>query len=225
MYPEDRVLVGVIKAKRDLKFARDEHWYRIPQEQMPRGVYAEYIAFFLSGKVFKEQSGTIPYYARRQGVELARRRDLVPKQPNHKRADKVYYKVSLGELQGKVPPVTNPTNRPISFIRTTWDRFVNAREIKDLYSDADHFVDRIYHALKSPQMRIERFWEADQRVTGYAPQLRIICQQGEVVASTEASDGAIYLDAGKDDDELLAHIRAEIARHDGPYMVRMPLDE
>lgn len=219
MYPEDRVLVGVIKTKRDLTFAREQHWYRIPQEQMTRGIYAEYIAFFLSGTVFKEQSGSIAYYARRGGVELARRRDLIPTQPNHKRADNVYYKVGLEEFQVKTPPITNPTHRSISFIHTTWDRFVNAREIADLYSTADYFVDRIYHALKSPQIRIQRFWEANQKTTGYAPQLRILCQKGEVIASTDKDDGNIYLDINKGEDEILAEIKAAIASKDGPVMM------
>ncbi len=222
MYPEDRVLIGVINTKRDLKFARESHWYRIPQVRLPRGIYAEYVAFFLSGKVFGEQSGTIPYYARRRGVELAHRHELIPTQPGHKRANNVYYKVGLEPLQAKQPPITNPTRRTVAFIHTTWDRFVGAAVISDLYSQADYFVDRIYHALRSPNVRIERFWEADQYPTGYAPQLRIICQRGKVVASTDASDGGIYLDASKNDDELLAEVRAEIARHDGPYIMRIP---
>ena len=36
MYPEDRVLVGVIRRQRDLRLARDEGWYRIPLAHWPR---------------------------------------------------------------------------------------------------------------------------------------------------------------------------------------------
>ena len=32
MLPEDSVLVGVINRKRDLVYALDQHWYRIPQD-------------------------------------------------------------------------------------------------------------------------------------------------------------------------------------------------
>ena len=77
MYPEDRVLVAVINRARDLDCARHEHWYRVPYLQAPTGIYAEYVAFFLS-RAFKEQNGGIHYYARRTGVELVRRRDLLP---------------------------------------------------------------------------------------------------------------------------------------------------
>ncbi|MBN8639587.1 MAG: hypothetical protein J0M07_29995, partial [Anaerolineae bacterium] len=68
--------MGVIQTKRDLAFARDDHWYRIPQAQMPRGVTTEYLAFFLSGKVFGEKSKAIQYYAPMRGLELVYRKDL-----------------------------------------------------------------------------------------------------------------------------------------------------
>lgn len=76
MYPEDRVLVGVVNTKRDFAFARDDHWYRIPQQRMPNGVHVEYIALFFSGAVFKEKSGGVHYFAQKRGVELAYRHQL-----------------------------------------------------------------------------------------------------------------------------------------------------
>lgn len=149
MYPDDRVLVGVIRRKRDLQIVQQQRWYRIPQAQMRHGVYAEYIAFFLSGGVAgKGQPGGIYYYAARTGLELAYRRDLLPDEADHRRSDEVYYKVQLGELQAKDPPVLNPTGRTITFIHTTWDRFSSATTISDLYSRADEYVDRARHVLR-----------------------------------------------------------------------------
>jgi hypothetical protein len=224
MYPEDRVLVGVINTKRDLGFALNDGWYRIPQSQMPKGVYQEYIALFLSGKVFKSQSGTIAYYARRGGVELARRRDLIPKQADHARADRMYYRVAVEDVQPKVPPIRNESKRSISFIHTTWDRFVKATTIRELYSTADYYVDRIYHALKNPRVRIQRFWEADQRETGYAAGIRVLCQNGDVYASTDSDSDGMFLDVRLDEDVMITKIRAEIAKIDGPVMGPLGLD-
>ena len=147
MYPEDRVLVGVINRKRDFEYARRDHWYRIPLERMPYGVDAEYTAFFFS-RAFQERNGSIHFYAELRGLELAYRRDLLPDETDHPRADGVYYKLQLGELIEKHPPVLNPTRRVISFIYTTWDRFASVGTIGDLYSNADYFVDRIYYALR-----------------------------------------------------------------------------
>lgn len=225
MFPDDRVLVAVINRKRDFDIARDAHWYRVPQARMKRGINAEYLAFFLSGKVFKERSGGIHYYAERRGLELAYRRDLLPKEVNRPRGGDVYYKIQLGDLVEKAPPVVNPTRRPISFIYTTWDRFVHAQEIADLYSEADYFVDRIYHALRNYGVQADRFWEAESRETGLASQLRILCEKGTVVASTEEADDAIFLDEGDEEDAILAAIREEIARHGGPVMISIPVED
>jgi hypothetical protein len=224
MYPDDRVLVGVIKRKRDLTTLQQEGWYRIPQARLKRGVHAEYVAFFLSGRVFKERSGGIHYYARRTGLELAYRRDLLPDEAEHPRAADVYYKVQIRELVPKDPPVLNPGRRTVSFIYTTWDRFVQARRIEDLYSRADYFVDRVYHALRSKGYRPERFWETERRSTGHGPGVRVLCEKGPVVALTDASADAFYLDDAQETDAILAEIIAEIAKQGGPLLINVPLD-
>ncbi len=222
MFPEDRVLVGVINRKRDLDYARSEGWYRIPQAQMPRGVNAEYMAFFLS-RAFKERNGQIAYFATRRGLELVYRKDLLPNEANHPRANDVYYKVQLGELEAKTPPILNPTRRSIGFIYTTWDRFVRAQQVSDLYSKADYFVDRIYHALRNRGITAERTWSAEYRTTAPA-QLRILCQKGSLNASTEPGDNRFFLNDDDQEDVILKGILAEIARQGGPVMVRIPFD-
>ncbi|MDE2749415.1 MAG: hypothetical protein OXI34_10655 [Chloroflexota bacterium] len=147
MYADDRVLVGVVNRAIDFEIARRHNWYRIPEKQLPRGLNAEYIAFFLSGKPFKERSGSVAYFARITGLELARRRDLLPAEA--RRADEIYYKVQFRQLLPKEPPIRNLPSRSISFIRTTWDRFISAETISDLYQKGDFFVDRVYHALRN----------------------------------------------------------------------------
>ncbi|MYD09578.1 MAG: hypothetical protein F4X02_05980 [Chloroflexi bacterium] len=147
MYADDRVLVGVLNRKRDFDIARRQHWYRIPERQLPRGLNAEYIAFFLSGKVFGPQSGAIAYFARVTGLELARRADLLPGE--EQRATDIYFKLQFRNLVEKDPPISNVPARSISFIRTTWDRFISAETIADLYSAGDFYVDRVYHALRA----------------------------------------------------------------------------
>lgn len=233
MYPEDRVIVGVINRKRDLTTLLEERWYRIPRERWSRdGVYAEYLAFYLSGSAARDRDNGIHYFAEVRGVELAHRRDLLPKEANHKRADEVYYKLALSPPQRKTPPILNPTRRPISFVFTTWDRFVNAQTVRDLYSKSDYYVDRIYHALREEGFRPLRTWEAECRRlaaetepnTPAAPGLRILCENGTVTAMTDRHSGAFFLDESQDDDAILSAIRAEIARQGGPVTVNIPLE-
>src|SRR5258707_866649 len=104
MLPEDRVLVGVINRKVDFAKARDDHWYRIPRDRAPKGIDAEILAFYLSG-AFKTDNGSVHYFARNKGHELVTRRDLLPGESDHARADKVYYKMQLAELERKLPPI------------------------------------------------------------------------------------------------------------------------
>jgi hypothetical protein len=221
MFAEDRVLVGVINRKRDLETVLGERWYRVPQKQMPRGINAEYIAFFLS-KAFGEHNGGIHYFADRKGVELLYRRDLLPNESNHPRANEAYYKIQLGTIHPKTPPVLNTSRRTIGFVYTTWDRFVKATKISDLYSKEDYFVDRIYHALRNVGVPAERSWSAEYR--NVPARVRVLCENGTFTASTQQEDGSMYLDNKHHEDAILAAILAEIAKQGGPVMINVPID-
>jgi hypothetical protein len=188
------VLVGVINRKGDFEIARDQHWYRVPVKQAPRGIFADYLAFFLSGKVFKEQSGTIPYYAKIEGHELAYRRDLLPEESPHPRDDEQYYKVQFHFLLEREPPIVNqPSPYRFAFIYTTGDRFEHAHHIRDLYSSSDYFVDRVFHALKQGGVNPIRRWAAARSSDPQTPEItyptgariRVLCENGEVTAGIE----------------------------------------
>jgi hypothetical protein len=228
VYPEDRVLVGVINRKRDFEKAQYEHWYRVPQGKAPKGIHAEYIAFFMS-RAFKELNGGIHYYARRTGVELARRRDLLPEEANHPRSDALYHKLQFGDLRRKEPPILNASKRRVSFIYTTWDRFSQANVIADLYSDADHFVDRVFHVLEKTGMPVERVWEAEQANADGGAQLQILCEQGPVIASTgPRTERVIPLPVDKSSWAVQTSVEAilrAVEEYGGPLMIDVPIEE
>ena len=217
MLPEERVLVGVIKRKTDLKLMLDEHWYRIPQEQMPRGIHTEYLAFYLSSSAAKDQPNSgIYYYAERAGVELVRRRDLLPKEAHKTNADDVYYKVQLKHITPRIPAITNPSNRRFSFIFTTWDRFTDAEIIADLYSKEDYYVDRIYHALRDAHYQPSRFWTTEQQETGLKPQVRLLCENGVVIVAIDATQPYdVLLDEQETDKAILQQIKHAIKAKGG----------
>jgi hypothetical protein len=222
-YAEDRVLIGVINRKRDLEIALKERWYRIPEAQMKRGIQAEYLGFFLS-RAFEERNGSIQYFARITGYELDFRRFLLPNEPDHPHANDLYYKISFEPLIEKSPPILNDTKRTITFIYTTWDRFSQARVIADLYSKADFFVDRIYHALRSAGMRPTRFWEAESKQFPFAPGIRIDAVNGPLYASTSRNEEAIFLDWMYTQEEIIEAIRQELQHRGGLADANVPLD-
>jgi hypothetical protein len=228
VYPEDRVLVGVINRKLDFEKAQREHWYRVPYGQAPHGIHAEYVALFLS-RAFKELNGGIHYYARRTGIELVRRQDLLPEEPDHPHANGLYHKLQLGELRRKDPPILNPTRRRVSFIYTTWDRFSQAKVLADLYSDADAYVDRVFHGLERKRVRSQRIWEAERASDDGGAQLRIVCEDGTVIASTNPRNEQV-IPLPVSDSAHAVRISVErileaIRQHGGPLMIGVPIEQ
>jgi hypothetical protein len=140
--PDARVLVCLINKPRDLEIARWDHWYRIPVMHAPADFLADVIAFYLTS-AFGDEKWSVHEYARVRGHELVKRADLFPDQPDHARANDLYYKMQLGPLQRLVRPIPSLKWRRISFIETTGDRFLNALEISELVetrSGADRFL-------------------------------------------------------------------------------------
>ncbi len=135
IYPDDRVLVAVMNNLNDWQRVQDEGWYRIPVKHAPEPVpNIDIIAFYFT-KVFSEDKWAIHYYAKVLGHELVTRRDLVPSESSHQRAEQWYYKVEFGPLQHKLPPIVADKRRRVTFIFTTGDRFESATEIGDLLKD------------------------------------------------------------------------------------------
>ncbi|MBI1802498.1 MAG: hypothetical protein HY259_09410 [Chloroflexi bacterium] len=135
MFPEDVVLVAVMNNQRDFAALRDEGWYRIPAARAPDGIHAQYIAFYQT-KTFGADAFAINYYTPIYGVELVTRRDLIPSQPDHPRAQQPYYKILVGPLIRLPHPIISRKWRRLAFLVTTGERFQKAWELNDLVLDA-----------------------------------------------------------------------------------------
>jgi len=179
MYPEDRVLVAYVPRPSDFDLIRREGWYRIPQRSAPKGLHAEVIAFYF-GAAFGEEKYAIHYYARNAGHELARRRDLLPDQPDHPRAADVYYKVQLGPLQRLAQPIVSLRWRRLTFVHTTWDRFQDATEINDLFIEGGPYVDRLYATLKERGISADRDYRVNEDQPEYVVALSVPTRDGRV---------------------------------------------
>lgn len=229
MLPDDVFLVGVINHPRDLAAARDQHWYRIPLERFKYDLTVDkvdYLAFFLSRK-FGDLNGSIPYYAVKTGVELVRRRDLLPDEADHPRADEQYYRISLGGLKEKTPPIVNDTKRTIAFIYTTWDRFFAAKTIADLYSRSDDFVERLQTRLLREGITLERTWEAQRRANPLLPVMRLRCHDGQTLMVTLMEMDAAHENTkerqSRQEEEALRVIRERINQTQGPLTLSIPV--
>jgi hypothetical protein len=221
VHPEDRVLVAVMNRVKDFEIARDEGWYRLPEGKAGRGAFFEYVAFYFTA-AFAESKYAVHYYARRLGHELLTRRDLLPDEPHHPRAGQFYYKLQLGPLLQREPPIVSLRWRRISFIHTTWDRFQAAEEINDLFIESDEFVDRLYHALRESDLVPERRYPVRESGTEYIVDLAVPCREGVLALHLAGDDTAparglrLTRQAASGDLEgCLRAVQAEVKRRGG----------
>lgn len=176
-YAEDRVLVAIMNDPHDFETARDEGWYRIPACHAPPSLTEASLLAFYFTKAFGDEKWAIHWYAAIRGHELVRRRDLLPDEPDHPRADEPYYKLQLGPLLRLERPIPSLRWRRISFIETSWDRFMDAEEINDLYVSG---ADGLYVTLKEAGFWPEREVEVQEGSQVYRVDLSIPCRDGVV---------------------------------------------
>ncbi len=174
----ERVLVVVMNNERDFAIARDEGWYRIPVRRAPHQVAADYLAFYMT-KSFGSERWTIPYLAPVLGYRLARRRDLLPEEPDHPRADEWYYKVELGPMRRLPRPIPSRRLRRVSFIPTTLERLLNAEEINDLWLHSD-IQEQLHAAFKERYTPVEHHYVIAEGESPYRADMAIPCIDGGV---------------------------------------------
>ncbi|MFQ5613236.1 MAG: hypothetical protein ACE5H9_14000 [Anaerolineae bacterium] len=157
MYPDDRVLVAVMNSRRDWASVESEGWYRLPVKHAPEGSpHFDYLAFYFT-RHFDSDKWAIHYYAPIEGHELVTRLDLRPDQPDHPHAHRWYYKLQLGQLRHKIPPIIAHRWRRITFIATSGDRFEQALEISELF-EQESAAGRLYVTLKEAGLHLDRNW-------------------------------------------------------------------
>jgi hypothetical protein len=220
MEPDDLVLVAVVNNRRDFERARDESWYRIPLKHAPEATpRVQYLAFYQT-RAFGDEAYAINYYAPVLGHELARRREILPGEPEHPRADEPYYLLQIGPLLRREPPIPSLRWRRITFILTTGDRFALAGEINELYADGKG--DQLFVTLKDAGLAPERQFLLREAGVEYVVDLALPCRDGllgVVIGGEAAPDGALRFSEAQAVQcaaECLEVIRQEVARLGDP---------
>jgi hypothetical protein len=130
------VLVARVASTKDLRRALDERWYRLRPcptvDDLGDLSRFRYLALYESGTDAPRQF-RIRHYAKIKDVQLRLRRDLIPEEPLHPRADWLYPLLRLERPKRRRFPLYSRWNRTVPFLNTDWDHFINAREWNDLY--------------------------------------------------------------------------------------------
>ena len=222
-HSSDRVLVAIMNNRRDFEIARDEGWYRIPAKRAPQSTTEAAVLAFYFTKAFGDDKWSIRWYAPVRGHELVRRRDLFPDEPDHSRADEVYYKLQLGPLMQLERPISSLRWRRITFIETSWDRFTAAEEINELYASG---ADGLFVTLKEAGFWPEREFEVRESGATYTVDLAIPCRTGTVtiaVGDRPAPPTALRLRSGQPLQEPdLEAVRRVVERLGDEQVVPLP---
>lgn len=132
---ERRVLVTVMNNRRDFETARQQGWYRIPLKRAPRQLGADFLAFYQTAAFGPQERWAVRTFAPVKRYRIVRRADLLPDEPDHPRADELYFRVEIGPLQPLPRPVPSERLRRVTFIPTTLDKLLTAQEINDLWME------------------------------------------------------------------------------------------
>jgi hypothetical protein len=216
MNPDDVVLVALVNRLRDFELAASEHWYRIPARHAPKFFSgAQYLAFYFAS-AFRDMKWSISEYAPVRGHELVRRRDLLPEEPDHPHADELYYKMQIGTLMRREPPIPSKRGRRILFLWTTWEKFCAATEINDLFHKGPG-QDRLWDALKQSKLDVERDMIVREGHSRYRIDFLIFCPKGQVAISIGNGTGSVrsrkdFRPLAFSDDELENHFEETLGR-------------
>lgn len=129
---EKIVLVGVLKNKGDLEILLKEKWYRIPLDYAPKRQF-NYLAFYQPVS-FGREGKQIQYFARVLDYQTIKRKNLLPAELNHPRAEDYYFRVRLGKIKKLSQPIRNIRPRRISFGFTTLNHLLESKDILQLYN-------------------------------------------------------------------------------------------
>jgi hypothetical protein len=136
MSPLCEVLIAILNNRADLEIARNQHWYRIPVDQVTKLKQRQcwqpkWLAFYQT-KVFGDEAHMVRYYAEVTGICEVDRWELFPEESQTAKRENRYYKLELSALEQLSNPIVSKQLRRITFIPTTWEKFTLAKEISEL---------------------------------------------------------------------------------------------
>ncbi len=159
---EKDTVIGVLKRKRDLPIAVHDKWYRIPVKSAPiivRDKKVQYLALY-QGKQFKDYPSQIQWYGEVKKITIHKRIELLPEENYDPNANEDYYRIELAEMHKLPQPIRAIRPRRIHFITTAFDRFIQAKELNDVFLESP-IEERFWEALKSEDIDAERQYIID----------------------------------------------------------------
>jgi very-short-patch-repair endonuclease len=181
------VLVAIINNLPDFALARDQHWYRIPVSSVNKWLQdswpPKWLALYQT-KIFGPEAYAVNYYARVLDIHQFSRWQLFPDQPHDDKGNRRYYKLFLEPLRRLPRSIFSRRRRRIVFIPTTWQSFMNAVELNDLYQGSS-LENLLWTELKHLQIKAEREELVSVKRRNYFLDFAVYCQTGNLDLETD----------------------------------------
>ena len=132
MNPQDPILIALLPKPIDLERAH-AGWYRVPLRHAPASLMEAKALAFYQPAAFGKARWQVAWWGAIRTLETLRRRELIPEQPNHKRANEWYVCVRLAPLVAIQPPKQAKKGRRLLFVPATWGAFQAAKTLDDLF--------------------------------------------------------------------------------------------
>jgi very-short-patch-repair endonuclease len=190
MFYRGEVLVAIINDLLDFTIAHDRHWYRIPVDSKEKWLNKRWPPKWLAlyqTKIFGQEAHAINYYAKVLHIGQAYRWQLFPEQSKDEKSKRSYYQLFLEPLQRLSKPIVSRRRRRIIFIPTTWEKFINAIEINDLYAESS-LEDRLWAVFKQLQIQAERQELVTLKDRNYFLDFAIYCVSGKLDVETDGDE-------------------------------------
>ncbi|MBA3051474.1 DUF559 domain-containing protein [bacterium] len=125
------VLVCVLKTNLDRRILLEEKWYRVPLAHAPRRK-PKFLAFY-QGASFKDSGERIELYGRIKYWRLKKRKEILPEEKGHPRANDTYLQFFLSSVSRLRRPVLNRARLRISFGFTSLEKLRREQSIRGLF--------------------------------------------------------------------------------------------
>jgi very-short-patch-repair endonuclease len=187
MSKRGEVLVAIINKKLDFAILREQRWYRIPVSSVDKWIKErwppKWLAFYQT-LAFGAEKHAINYFGEVLDIREVRRWQLFPDEPRDEKSNWRYYQVFVKSVLPLPAPIYSRRYRRIIFIPTTWDKFINATEINDLFDDSS-LEDKLWAEFKRHNIPAERQEFVTARKKDYALDFAVYCAKGNIDIETD----------------------------------------
>lgn len=181
------LLVAIMNDTRDFSILKEKLWYRIPVSSKIKWLKDKWpprrLAFYQT-KEFRQDAYAVNYYGQVLDIAEVYRWQIFPNEPEDERSLKKYFQIRLLSLDRLPQPILSRRRRRIVFIPTTWQKFVDARELNDLYSESG-LEEKIWDTFTLWKIAAERQEHVTVSKRDYFLDFAIYCAKGNIAVEAD----------------------------------------